>query len=98
VKSCRKVKKFLAAKAFADILFCIFAVCTIPSGSRGKKVMLSSVAGELDFIDELRLRRWAGNTMFPAASVKWPGTPSFFDEMDRKDLERNEAEVVATCA
>ena len=37
--------------------------------------MLSSVAAEIDFIEELRLRRWARRTTFLPAGGNCPGTP-----------------------
>jgi len=60
--------------------------------------MLSSVAGEVDFIEELRLRRWARQHYVPPGQRDVAWHPVILDEMDRKDLEMNEADVVATCA
>jgi hypothetical protein len=49
--------------------------------------MLSSVATELDFIEELRLRRWAREN-YVAASLRQPTWhPVVLDEMNRKDRE-----------
>ena len=49
--------------------------------------MSSSVALELDFIEELRLRRWAHENYVPRndRSTSWHHV--ILDEMDRKDLE-----------
>ena len=61
--------------------------------------MLSSVAGELDFIEELRLRRWARQHYVARGHRDLTWHPVILDEMDRKDLEKSVAdEVVATCA
>jgi hypothetical protein len=60
--------------------------------------MLSSVAGELDVIEEFRLRRWARQHYVPRHQRDEAWHPVILDEMDRKDLEVNEAEIVATCA
>jgi hypothetical protein len=61
--------------------------------------MLSSVSGELDFIEELRLRRWAREHYVPVyvpveeRETSWH--PVILDEMNKKDLE---AEVLTvTC-
>jgi hypothetical protein len=62
-------------------------------------VMLSSVAAELDFIEELRLRRWARENYVPRTQRQLSWHPVILDEMDRKDLELCEAEIVCTtCA
>jgi hypothetical protein len=98
-KSCRKVKKFLAVGPVVDILFKHISRFYPPIWLRGKKFMLSSVAGELDFIEELRLRRWARQHYVARGHRDLTWHPVILDEMDRKDLEMNEAdEVVATCA
>jgi len=61
--------------------------------------MMSSVLAELDFIEELRLRRWARENYVGRNDRQSSWHPVILDEMDRKDLEMNEAdEVVATCA
>jgi hypothetical protein len=62
-------------------------------------VMLSSVAAELDFIEELRLRRWARENYVPRTQRQLSWHPIVLDEMDRKDLEFSEVEIVcSTCA
>lgn len=60
--------------------------------------MLSSVARELDFIEELRLRRWARQHYVPRGQRDLDWHPIVLEEMDRKDVEMTEPEVVATCA
>jgi hypothetical protein len=60
--------------------------------------MLSSVAAEIDFIEELRLRRWARENYVPPSSRELSWHPVILDEMDRKDVEMVEAEAVCTCA
>jgi hypothetical protein len=60
--------------------------------------MLSSVATEVDFIEELRLRRWAREHYVPRGERELSWHPVVLDEMDRKDLEVSEVETVYTCA
>ncbi|HWG47943.1 MAG TPA: hypothetical protein VN688_34590 [Gemmataceae bacterium] len=60
--------------------------------------MLSSVAAEVDFIEELRLRRWAREHYAPRNQRKVSWHPVILDEMDRKDREMVEVEPVCTCA
>ena len=60
--------------------------------------MASSVGAEVDFIEELQLRRWARENYVPAESrvVHWH--PVILDEMEQRDLEHVEAQTVCTCA
>jgi hypothetical protein len=60
--------------------------------------MLSSVAAEVDFIEELRLRRWAREHYVPHNQREMSWHPVILDEMDRKDREMSEVEPVCTCA
>jgi hypothetical protein len=60
--------------------------------------MPSSVTAELDFIEELRLRRWARENYLPREQRSQSLHPVIRDEMDRKDLDLVEAEAVCTCA
>jgi hypothetical protein len=61
-----------------------------------EKVMLSSVvSGELDFIEELRLRRWAREHYVPVEERETSWHPVILDEMSKKDLEAEELTV--TC-
>ena len=60
--------------------------------------MLSSVGAELDFIEELRLRRWARENYVPSGQRERSWHPVILDEMGRKDLEMAEVEPVFTCA
>lgn len=60
--------------------------------------MLSSVAAEVDFIEELRLRRWARENYVPLNQREVSWHPVVLDEMDRKDREMSEVEAVCTCA
>jgi hypothetical protein len=60
--------------------------------------MPSSVAAEVDFIEELRLRRWARENYVPREQRPSSLHPVVRDEMDRKDLEEVEAVAVFTCA
>ena len=62
--------------------------------------MVSSGLVDLDFIEELRLRRWARENFVPVEQrlLKWH--PVILDEMVRKDLEQtdNAERVLATQA
>ena len=60
--------------------------------------MALSVGSEVDFIEELRLRRWARENYVPVDSrvVHWH--PMILEEMQQRDLEQVEAETVCTCA
>jgi hypothetical protein len=49
--------------------------------------MLSSVAAELDFIEELRMRRWARENYVPRTQRQLSWHPVVLDEMDRKEDE-----------
>ncbi len=60
--------------------------------------MLSSVAAEVDFIEELRLRRWARENYTPPGRRELSWHPVILDEMNRKDVEMSEAEAVCICA
>jgi hypothetical protein len=61
-------------------------------------VMLSGVATELDFIEELRLRRWAREHYVSRERRELSWHPVVLDEMARKDDEMSEVEAVLTCA
>jgi hypothetical protein len=60
--------------------------------------MLSSVVVEVDFIEELRLRRWARQHYVPRRQREQSWHPIILDEMDKKDGEMSEAETIFTCA
>jgi hypothetical protein len=60
--------------------------------------MLSSVVAEVDFIEELRLRRWAREHYVPRHQREMSWHPVILDEMDQKDSEMVEIEPVCTCA
>jgi hypothetical protein len=51
---------------------------------------MSPVPAELDFIEELRLRRWARQHYVPPEQRDCSWHPVVLDEMDKKDLEANE--------
>ena len=53
----------------------------------GERVMSSSVMAELDFIEELRLRRWARENYVPPGERKHTWHPVIQEEMEKKDLE-----------
>ncbi len=52
--------------------------------------MLSSMTGELDFIEELRLRRWAREHYVPAHERENRWHPVVIDEMNKKDVEASD--------
>jgi hypothetical protein len=60
--------------------------------------MLSSVAAEVDFIEELRLRRWARENYVPRTQRQVSWHPVILDEMDRKDEDLGEIETAYICA
>lgn len=60
--------------------------------------MLSTITAEVDFIEELRLRRWAREHYVPRNQRELSWHPVIRDEMDRKDHEMAEDEAVCTCA
>ena len=49
--------------------------------------MVSSVTAEVDFIEELRLRRWAREHYVPESKRQTSWHPVIHDEMFRKDVE-----------
>jgi hypothetical protein len=60
--------------------------------------MLSSVASEVDFIEELRLRRWARENYVPPGRRELSWHPVILDEMSRKEVEMTEVESLSICA
>jgi hypothetical protein len=60
--------------------------------------MLGSVTAEVDFIEELRLRRWARENYVPPREREQSWHPVVLDEMDKKDVEVAGAENHCTCA
>lgn len=59
---------------------------------------LTSVGTEVDFIEELRLRRWARENYVPPHQREQSWHPVILDEMDCKDRERSEVVPSVTCA
>jgi hypothetical protein len=60
--------------------------------------MSVSVGAEVDFIEELRLRRWAREHYVPQERRESTWHPVIIDEMRRKDLEQQENQTVFICA
>jgi hypothetical protein len=60
--------------------------------------MQSSMTGELDFIEELRLRRWARQHYVPVHEREEKWHPVVLDEMTKKDFESNESLPLASYA
>lgn len=54
----------------------------------------SGVFTEVDFIDELRMRRWARENYVPATERETAWHPIILEEMRRKDGEVSEAVLV----
>jgi hypothetical protein len=53
---------------------------------------------EVDFIEELQLRRWARENYVPADNRLTVWHPVVLDEMTKKDLEKEVSQTVCTCA
>ena len=60
--------------------------------------MGSSVAAELDMIEELRLRRWARENYVPREQRQHAWHPVVLDEMSKKDHEIVDVEPHYTLA
>lgn len=60
--------------------------------------MVSSVTAELDFIEELRLRRWARENYVPTHERMASWHVVIHDEMSKKDVETVEPERLVTMA
>jgi hypothetical protein len=60
--------------------------------------MMSGVTAELDFIEELRLRRWARENHVPRDQRKTSWHPVVHEEMEKKDRELTQAERKAAYA
>jgi hypothetical protein len=55
---------------------------------------MSRVSVELDLIEELKLRRWARENYLPPESRRPDWHPIIHEEMRKKDLEREQVEVL----
>jgi hypothetical protein len=60
--------------------------------------MVSSVGLEVDFIEELQLRRWAREHYVPRAQRETKWHPIVHEEMDKKDFEADQVEPPITLA
>lgn len=60
--------------------------------------MPTGIGAEVDFIEELKLRRWAREHYVPSDRRENSWHPVILEEMRRKDLEREEAQTGFTCA
>jgi hypothetical protein len=60
--------------------------------------MISGVMAEVDFIEELRLRRWARENHVPAEQRERSWHPIVHEEMTKKDRERGGAEITPAYA
>jgi hypothetical protein len=59
---------------------------------------MSSVLADVDFIEELRLRRWAREHYVPEDERKSSWHPIVHEEMNRRDIEVIDAEVITAKA
>ena len=57
-------------------------------------MVASGVLSEVDFIDELRMRRWARENYVPAGERERAWHPIILEEMRRKDGEVTESVLV----
>jgi hypothetical protein len=57
------------------------------------KVMVSSLLADVDFIEELRLRRWAREHYVPRTLRQISWHPIVHDEMERKEEEAGDTET-----
>ena len=60
--------------------------------------MLTAAMAEVDFIEELRLRRWARENYVPADSRSRTWHPVVLDEMARKDEDVEPEEIMVGSA
>jgi hypothetical protein len=60
--------------------------------------MSSSVCEELDFIEELRLRRWARENYVPRTEREHAWHPVVHEEMDKKDYEAGDPDAIPAYA
>lgn len=60
--------------------------------------MRSSVLAEVDFIEELRLRRWARENYVPPSRRQDSWHPIVQEEMEKKDLESGSHEAMPAYA
>lgn len=57
--------------------------------------MMSGVLAQIDFIEELRLRRWARENHVPPEHRERSWHPVVHEEMDKKDREQETADTPA---
>ena len=55
--------------------------------------MVSSVSAELDFIEELRMRRWARENYVPRGRRKTSWHPVVHEEMEKKEIEAGAEDI-----
>jgi hypothetical protein len=55
--------------------------------------MVSAVVAEVDFIEELRLRRWARENYVPRTKRQKTWHPIVHEEMEKKDTESFDADI-----
>jgi hypothetical protein len=60
--------------------------------------MTSSGLADVDFIEELRLRRWARENYVPESQRQTSWHPIVHEEMSRRDVERSEADLTPAYA
>lgn len=60
--------------------------------------MASGVKADLDFIEELRLRRWAREHFVPRGQRQTSWHPVVHEEMERKEVEKDQTETAPAYA
>jgi hypothetical protein len=60
--------------------------------------MLNTVGADVDFIEELQMRRWAREHYVPRPERQTAWHPIVHDEMEKKDFESNMAEIPVSLA
>jgi hypothetical protein len=80
-------EKTLEVTSFARILAALPSKVMSSLGNVGGKLMVSGVGSELDFIEELRLRRWARENFVPRGERQTSWHPVVHEEMEKKDVE-----------
>ena len=68
---------------------------TLPLGPRAMTALDSFTAEHLDFIEELRLRRWARENYVPSDERSTAWHPIIHEEMTRKDRETSDTQLAS---
>src|SRR5260370_37700362 len=96
---CREKSKKLACSSQLDG-YSVLNSTVLPETrflGEGRTFMLSTLAADVDFIEELRLRRWARQHYVPRPQREPAGHPVIHDAMQGKDQEMGKVEGCVTC-